>query len=85
MPQFTDLIMMQWNVNVVGVVFLTIALLPLIEKSSEKRVVNVASMLGEISYHEKAPQLMYSSYSATKAALTMATLKFHHEYVSSEN
>jgi NAD(P)-dependent dehydrogenase (short-subunit alcohol dehydrogenase family) len=61
------------------VVFFTIALIPLLEKSSEKRIVNVASMLGDITFSEKNPHLHFSSYSSTKAAITMANLKFHLE------
>ena len=35
-------------------------------------------MLGDTTYHEKNPHLHFSSYSVTKAAVTMANLKFHH-------
>jgi len=70
----------QWQINVVGLVFFSIALIPLVEKSSEKRIVNVTSMLGDITYHEKNPHLHFSSYAVTKAGVTMANLKFHHEF-----
>lgn len=69
----------QWKINVVGLVFFTVALIPLLENSTEKRVVNIASMLGDIEYSEKNPQLHFASYSTTKAAVTMANLKFHQE------
>lgn len=69
----------KWQINVVGLVFFAIALIPLVEKSSEKRVVNITSMLGDLGYHEKNPHLHFSSYSVTKAGVTMANLKFHHE------
>ena len=68
----------QWQVNVIGLVFFTTALIPLLENSSEKRVVNVASMLGDLGYTWKTP-IHYSSYSVTKAAVTMANAKFHLE------
>jgi len=70
----------EFRVNVVGLVFFTIALIPLLEKSSEKRVVNVTSMLGDLRYTEENPTLHFSSYSATKAAVTMANAKFHLEF-----
>lgn len=72
----------QWRVNVVGPVFFTKALLPLLAKSSGKTVINISSFLGHTSFHEKTDGgVMYASYSATKAALDMANLKFHHECV----
>jgi len=70
----------EWRVNVVGLVFFATALIPLVEKSSEKRIVNISSMLGDVGYHEKNPHLHFSSYSVTKAGVTMANLKFHHEF-----
>jgi len=70
----------QFEVNVIGLVFFTIALIPLLEKGSEKKVVNIASMLGDLTFTEKTPSLHFSSYSATKAAVTMANAKFHLEF-----
>ncbi|KAL7758416.1 hypothetical protein ACKLNR_010843 [Fusarium oxysporum f. sp. zingiberi] len=70
----------QFNINVLGLVFFTIALIPLLEKGSEKKIVNVSSMLGDLTYTEKNPNLHFSSYSATKAAVTMANAKFHLEF-----
>jgi NAD(P)-dependent dehydrogenase (short-subunit alcohol dehydrogenase family) len=64
---------------VIGLVFLTIALIPLLEKGREKKVVNITSMLGDLRYTEENPTLHFSSYSATKAAVTMANAKFHME------
>jgi NAD(P)-dependent dehydrogenase (short-subunit alcohol dehydrogenase family) len=73
----------QFEVNVLGLVFFTIALIPLLDKSSEKKVVNISSMLGDLDFTEKNPWLHFSSYSSTKAAVTMANAKFHLEYVYS--
>lgn len=39
-------------------------------------------MLGDIDFHTSQSYLHYSSYASSKIALTMATLKFHHECVS---
>jgi NAD(P)-dependent dehydrogenase (short-subunit alcohol dehydrogenase family) len=69
----------QFRVNVTAQVFFTLALLPLLQNSSEKKVVNVASMLGDLTYSEENPHLNFASYSATKAGITMANLKFHNE------
>jgi len=70
----------QYEVNVFGLVFFTIALIPLLEKSNEKKVINVASMLGDLEFTEKNPWLHFSSYSTTKAAVTLANAKFHWEF-----
>ncbi|EXU96719.1 short chain dehydrogenase family protein [Metarhizium robertsii] len=48
--------------------------------SKEKKVVNLASMLGDLSYTFANPDVHFASYAATKAALTMATAKFHNEF-----
>ncbi|KAH0602174.1 hypothetical protein MHUMG1_01053 [Metarhizium humberi] len=64
----------------INVVFFTIALLNLLEASKEKKVVNLASMLGDLSYTFANPDVHFASYAATKAALTMATAKFHNEF-----
>ncbi|KAE8444328.1 hypothetical protein EG329_000638 [Mollisiaceae sp. DMI_Dod_QoI] len=70
----------QFKVNVTGQVFITIALLPLLEKSKEKKVVNISSMLGDLGFSETHPDYNFASYSVTKAGITMATLKFHLEF-----
>lgn len=69
----------QFKVNVTAQVFLTIALIPLLQRSAEKKVVNIASMLGDLGFAATNPELNFASYAATKAAITMATLKFHVE------
>jgi NAD(P)-dependent dehydrogenase (short-subunit alcohol dehydrogenase family) len=56
-----------------------------LEKGSEKKVVNIASMLGDIGYTLTNPGLHFSSYAATKAGVTMATAKFHNESVTLDN
>lgn len=71
----------QFRINVTAQVFFTLALLPLLSNGSEKKVVNLASMLGDIKYSEENPHLNFASYSVTKAGITMANLKFHNEYV----
>jgi NAD(P)-dependent dehydrogenase (short-subunit alcohol dehydrogenase family) len=69
----------KFRINVTAQVFFTIALLPLLEKGSEKKVVNVTSMLGDLTYTAENPHLNFASYSATKAGITMANSKFHNE------
>jgi NAD(P)-dependent dehydrogenase (short-subunit alcohol dehydrogenase family) len=72
---------LQFRINVTAQVFFTLALLPLLEKGTEKKVVNVTSMLGDLIYSAENPHLQFASYSASKAGITMANLKFHNEYV----
>ena len=69
----------QFRINVTAQVFFTIALLPLLSNSTEKKVVNVTSMLGDLKYTEENPGLNFASYAASKAAVTMANAKFHNE------
>jgi NAD(P)-dependent dehydrogenase (short-subunit alcohol dehydrogenase family) len=69
----------QFRVNVTAQVFFTLALLPLLEKGKDKKVVNLSSMLGDLTYSAENPNLQFASYSATKAGITMANLKFHNE------
>lgn len=71
--------LVQFNVNVIGLVFFTIALLPLLESGAEKKVVNIASMLGDVDYTLANPHLQFASYSVTKASVTMVNAKFHAE------
>jgi NAD(P)-dependent dehydrogenase (short-subunit alcohol dehydrogenase family) len=75
-PEEWDL---QFRINVTAQVFFTLSLLPLLEKSQERKVVNVASMLGDLTYSRENPDLQFASYAATKAGITMANLKFHNE------
>ncbi|KAF2663859.1 NAD(P)-binding protein [Microthyrium microscopicum] len=70
----------EFRVNVLGLVFFTIAMIPLLEKSSEKKVVNISSMLGDRGFGQLNPGLQFSSYSVTKAAVTEANFKFHSEF-----
>lgn len=69
----------QFRINVTAQVFFMLALLPLLEKGKEKKVVNIASMLGDVNHSEDNPQVQFASYSVTKAGITMANLKFHNE------
>ncbi|POR34387.1 Putative oxidoreductase [Tolypocladium paradoxum] len=70
----------QFNVNVISLVFFTIAMLPLLENGRDKKVVNLASMLGDVGFALASPELHFSSYAVTKAAVTMANAKFHVEF-----
>jgi len=62
----------QFKINVTGQVFFTLALLPLMEKSEEKKVANIASMLGDLGFAESHPEYNFASYAASKTGITMA-------------
>ncbi|KAJ2980325.1 hypothetical protein NQ176_g2710 [Zarea fungicola] len=70
----------QFHLNVTSIVFFTIALLDQLEAGTDKKVINLASMLGDLTYTLANPSLHFASYSTTKAALTIATSKFHVEF-----
>lgn len=70
-----------FDTNVLGVIRVTQAFLPLLRQARQPRIVNVSSGTGRISWQqqagwpqEKAPPI----YSASKAALTMLTLHYAH-------
>lgn len=70
-----------FDTNVIGVVRVTHAFLPLLRRAPQPRIVNVSSGTGRITWQqqagfpqEKAPPI----YSASKAALTMLTLQYAH-------
>lgn len=69
----------KFHLNVTSIVFFTIALLDQLEAGTDKKVINLASMLGDLTYTLANPSLHFASYSTTKAALTIATSKFHVE------
>jgi NAD(P)-dependent dehydrogenase (short-subunit alcohol dehydrogenase family) len=69
------------DTNLLGVVRLTHAFLPLLRASDNPRIVNVSSGTGRLTWQhesgwpqEKAPPI----YSTSKAALTMLTLQYAH-------
>ena len=69
------------DTNVLGVVRLTHAFLPLLRAAADPRIVNVSSGTGRLTWQhesgwpqEKAPPV----YSTSKAALTMLTLQYAH-------
>jgi NAD(P)-dependent dehydrogenase (short-subunit alcohol dehydrogenase family) len=65
-------------VNLFAVVRLTLALLPLLEKSEAGRIVNVSSILGSLTIHSSAGSPIASAksfaYNASKAALNAFTV-----------
>lgn len=69
----------QFRTNVTAQVFFTLSLLPLLQNGQEKKTVNIASMLGDLTYSRENPDLQFASYAASKAGITMANLKFHNE------
>ncbi|KAF5020805.1 hypothetical protein F66182_7165 [Fusarium sp. NRRL 66182] len=76
---FTDI----FETNVTGVHNVTRALLPLLKKGEQKKVVNFSSTLGSMTW---APQYSFSpcpAYKVSKAALNMLTVQYA-QFLSSE-
>jgi NAD(P)-dependent dehydrogenase (short-subunit alcohol dehydrogenase family) len=71
-----------FEANVFGVVAVTNAVLPLIQKSSAGRIVNQSSVLGSLASIEKAPEMfgnfVTGPYTASKAALNGFTVALAH-------
>ena len=75
-----DMLRKTYETNVFGVVAVTRALLPLLKKSEEGRIVNLSSGLGSLAQNSD-PNWMYAfakplAYNSSKAALNMVTVIF---------
>lgn len=72
------------NTNTVGPFVLTEALLPLLRKSKDPRIINVSSGLGSITDRVDSSHAFYGfpgeAYRISKAALNMATACMHAAY-----
>lgn len=69
------------DVNLLGVVRVTHAFLPLLRASEHPRIVNVSSGTGRLTWQEEAGWPQDNAppiYSTSKAALTMLTLQYAH-------
>jgi len=78
-----DAIHRSFETNFFAPVFLTQALLPLIEKSAAGRIVNMSSILGSQALHADPKSPIYDfkslSYDASKTALNSFTIHLAHE------
>ncbi len=72
-----------YEVNVVGVIAVTQAFLPLLRKSDQGRIVNLSSILGSLAEHADPHSGIYPwhpiAYDASKAALNMFTVELAQE------
>lgn len=75
-----------YEVNVFGVVAVTNALLPLLRKSHDARIVNVSSYLGSLTRQSDldTPMGLYLAYASSKSACNAVTLHFARELRNSE-
>lgn len=78
-----ELIRQTFDTNFFGVVAVTKAFLPLIEKSDGGRIVNVSSGLGSLTLHSDPQSPYYDikplAYNSSKAALNMFTVILAHD------
>ncbi|PRY61969.1 SDR family oxidoreductase [Glycomyces artemisiae] len=72
-----------FETNVIGVVAVTNAFLPLLRESASPRIVNVSSEVGSLTFmtgdHEFA-QMQGGAYGASKSALNMLTISYAKEF-----
>jgi NAD(P)-dependent dehydrogenase (short-subunit alcohol dehydrogenase family) len=72
------------NTNFVGALAVTLAMLPLLRKSSGSRIVNLSSALGSLTVNGDPSSPFYSArligYNASKAALNMLTVQLSQEF-----
>lgn len=71
------------EVNFIGTLTVTQAMLPLLRKASEGRIVNLSSSLGSLTLNGDPASPYYASqfigYNASKAATNMLTVQLHEE------
>jgi NAD(P)-dependent dehydrogenase (short-subunit alcohol dehydrogenase family) len=73
-----------FDTNVFGVIAVTQAFLPLLEKSAAGRIVNVSSLLGSITHHADPASPIYDykapvSYNVSKSTVNAWTVQLAHE------
>ncbi|EJU06212.1 4-dihydrotrisporin dehydrogenase [Dacryopinax primogenitus] len=68
--------------NVTGSIIMTNAMLPMLRKGKEKRIINISSGMGSLAYNEPGsePTSSFSAFSVSKAGLNMATRKYASEW-----
>ena len=72
--------MEQYKTNVVGAVAATNAFLPLIEKGTQKKVINISSAAGDSEFIEKTGYITSVPYGISKAALNFVNTKYAVEF-----
>lgn len=70
----------QYRTNVVGAVAVTNAFLPLIEKGTQKKVINISSAAGDSEFVEKTGYVTSAAYGISKAALNFINTKYATEF-----
>lgn len=78
-----DAVRRSMEVNFIGALAVTQAMLPLLRAAPEGRIVNLSSTLGSLSMNADPASAYYSQqfigYNASKAALNMLTIQLHEE------
>lgn len=64
------------DTNVLGAIYVTNSLLPLILKGKEKKIVHISSAMGDAEFVRKAGVVGAVSYSASKAMLNLVVAKY---------
>ncbi len=72
------------DVNFIGALAVTQAMLPLLRAAPEARIVNLSSSMGSLTENADPAALYYAQryigYNASKAALNMLTIQLHEEF-----
>ena len=70
----------QYQTNVIGAVAVTNAFLPLIEKGTQKKVINISTGGGDFEFVEKTGYTAAVAYGISKAALNFINAKYGAEF-----
>jgi len=73
---FADL----FQVNVIGVVHVVNAFIPLLKKGTVKKVITLTAALGDVDFTVKAGYAGHALYSVSKAAVNMVNAKYANEF-----
>ncbi|RUS22240.1 hypothetical protein BC937DRAFT_89931, partial [Endogone sp. FLAS-F59071] len=79
----TETLTQVFNINVVGTQNVIKALFPALQKGVAKKVINISSLVGSITYSDGRFPWPTSAYMISKAALNMLTKQYATEYANS--
>ncbi|KAF2259433.1 short-chain dehydrogenase-like protein [Lojkania enalia] len=73
-----------FTINVTGVHYTTSALLPLLKKGTQKKVINLSSTVGSIGMAQAYTILPVPAYKVAKAALNMLTVQYAQSFAAED-
>ncbi|KZV75689.1 NAD-P-binding protein [Peniophora sp. CONT] len=69
-----------YRVNVLGVMWTTLAFIPLLRAGETKKIINISSSAGDLDFVQRIKSRTMVAYSCDKAGLNMLNAKFANQY-----